>query len=73
MDFNNVIQNLFVYIVVPAVGIAAIWAAVSGKIKFVGVALVGLAVAAMLVFMPFGVLQSIGSTVASGVQSFLAR
>lgn len=73
MDPNSIIQNVFVWIAVPALGIAIIAAIVAGKIRVMGLALLALVVGAAFVFMPEGTLSSIGRSAASGINTFLNR
>jgi hypothetical protein len=70
---NGIIQNIFLYIAVPLVGIVVLVALAAGRVKVMGTALLALVVAAMFVYMPAGVLNQLGSGAAHGLATFLNR
>jgi hypothetical protein len=73
MDPNDIIRNIFVWIAVPILGITIIAAIVAGKVKVMGLAVLALVAGAAFVYMPAGTIQSIGTSAASGLNTFLNR
>jgi hypothetical protein len=66
---NNALREILVYIVLPIMAIAAAFAAFSGKVKVLGVLVMGLLVAAAFAFMPMGTVQQLGSAMAQALVS----
>lgn len=69
--FNDLIRDIFVSVLVPIAGVVALIAIFSGKMKVLGVILVGMAVGAMLVFIPASTVQSFGTWTAQAASQIL--
>lgn len=71
MDVHGVIVNVFLFIILPAGAIAAAIASFGGRLSIAGRIIGGLLIAAALIYMPVGTLQTIAGSIGSGLSKFL--
>ena len=71
MDPNAALKDVFMFIGLPILGLAALWAGIGGHVKVVGMLVVTMLVASAFVFVPSGTVAAIGSAMAAGILSIV--